>query len=162
MLLAQYNKKTQKHINMKSFLKRLILVTCCILAVTTVLTLLKVQLVVPIDYCTVVYFGAVTFLAFYLVCKTLLTNPKRFTQTFMLVTFVKLFLHIGVLAGYLYFHRTEPLLAKNFLIFFAAMFVIYLIFETVEMARLVRQIAELEKKQRADKQQVEETAPEEK
>ena len=147
---------------MKSFLKRLILVTCCVLAITAVMTLLKVQLVIPIDYCTIVYFGAVTFLAFHIVCKTLITKPKHFTQTFMLVTFVKLFLHIGVLAGYLYFHRSQVLMARNFLIFFAAMFVIYLVFETVEMARLVRQIAELEKQQREEKQKVTENTSDEK
>jgi len=123
---------------MKQFLKHLILLMACIAAITAVLVLAKFKYILPINFVVIVYFSAICFIAQYLLFRTLAKNPKRFPQVFMLVEFAKLFLHIIVLAGYIYAHRTEPFVVKSFLVYFAALFVIYLIFGTWKMYRIAR------------------------
>lgn len=110
----------------------------CIAAITAVLVLAKFKYILPINFVVIVYFSAICFIAQYLLFRTLAKNPKRFPQVFMLVEFAKLFLHIIVLAGYIYAHRTEPFVVKSFLVYFAALFVIYLIFGTWKMYRIAR------------------------
>lgn len=123
---------------MKTFLKHLILLMAVVSAITAILVLAKFKYILPIDFVVIVYFSAICFIAQYLLFRTLAKNPKRFLQVFMLVEFAKLFLHIIVLAGYLYAHHSEPPVAKAFLVFFAAMFLIYLVFGTLEMHLIAR------------------------
>ena len=107
-------------------------------AITAILVLAKFKYILPIDFVVIVYFSAICFIAQYLLFRTLAKNPKRFPQVFMLVEFAKLFLHIIVLAGFLYAHRSEHPVAMAFLVFFVAMFLIYLVFGTLEMHLIAR------------------------
>lgn len=124
---------------MRQFLKHLILLMAAVTAITAVLVLAGVKYVIPIDFCTIVYFSAICFISQYIVCRTLAKNPKKFPQAFMLVEFGKILLHIVVLAGYIWAHQGSPADARAFLVFFAAMFMIYLVFGTLEMHRLTKQ-----------------------
>lgn len=123
---------------MKVFLKHLILLMACIMGITAVLLLFGVAFVYPIFLCVVVYFSAVCYISQHIMNRTLAKKPNKFPQAFMLVEFGKIFLHIVVLAGYVYAHNGDPASAKAFLVFFAAMFLIYLVFGTLELHRLAR------------------------
>ena len=125
---------------MKDFLKHLILLMACLTAVVAVLVLLKVKYVLPIDFALVVYFSAIAYISQHIICRTLAKNPKKFPQSFMLVEFGKLFLHIVVLAASIYFYssRHDGLSAKSFLVCFAVLFLVYLVFGTWEMYRIAK------------------------
>ncbi len=108
----------------------------CIMGITAALLLFKVPFVYSIFLCVVVYFSAVCYISQHIMSRTLAKKPNKFPQAFMLVEFGKIFLHIVVLAGFVYAHKNDPSSAKAFLVFFAAMFLIYLVFGTLELHRL--------------------------
>ena len=107
-------------------------------AIVAVMILAGMQYAQPIYFALIVYFSAICYISQYLVCRTLAKNPKKFPQTFMLVEFGKLFLHIFVLALYILAHRGAPADAKAFLVCFAVLFAIYLAFGTWQMHRIAR------------------------
>ena len=76
----------------------------CLTAIVAVLVLIKVKYVLPIDFALVIYFSAIAYISQHIICRTLAKNPKKFPQSFMLVEFGKLFLHIIVLAASIYFY----------------------------------------------------------
>ncbi len=120
---------------MKTFFKHLLFISVCITAITALLALTKSTWFLPIFFGIIVYFTTITYLTYRCIHKVFEKNAKRFPQVFMLTTFCKLFLHIIVLAGYMFTHLLE---AKRFLVFFAVVYLIYTVFETISLVKLVR------------------------
>ena len=110
----------------------------CLAGIAAILVLVGMKYVLPIDFALIVYFSAISYISQYIICRTLAKNPKKFPQAFMLVEFAKLFLHIFVLAGHIIVYHDNAVSAKAFLVCFAILFLIYLVFGTVEMYRIAR------------------------
>lgn len=81
------------------------------------------------------YFGIVTGLQHWLVTKAMFKSPKAFVQQFLGTTVGVLFVHLIVLALYLFSH---PGNAKLFTIVFLVGFVVSWVFETISILLFVR------------------------
>ena len=88
-----------------------------------------------------VYFCIVTGLQHLLVSKAMMRSPKTFVQIFLGTTVGVLFIHLVVLASFLLTHASQ---GRRFLIAFCIGYVVYLVFETTALVKLV----EDEKKRR--------------
>lgn len=88
-----------------------------------------------------VYFCIVTGLQHLLVTKAMMRSPKTFVQIFLGTTVGVLFIHLVVLASFLLTHASQ---GRRFLIAFCIGYVVYLVFETTALVKLV----EGEKKRR--------------
>ena len=88
-----------------------------------------------------VYFCIVTGLQHLLVTKAMMRSPKTFVQIFLGTTVGVLFIHLVVLASFLLTHASQ---GRRFLIAFCIGYVVYLVFETTALVKLV----EDEKKRR--------------
>ena len=81
------------------------------------------------------YFGVVCAVQHWIITKAMFRSPKAFVQQFLGVTVGVLFLHLAVLAVYLF---THPAHAKTFTLAFLIGFVISWVFETVAIVMFVR------------------------
>lgn len=88
-----------------------------------------------------VYFCIVTGLQHLLVTKAMMRSPKTFVQIFLGTTVGVLFIHLVMLASFLLTHASQ---GRRFLIAFCIGYVVYLVFETTALVKLV----EDEKKRR--------------
>ena len=88
-----------------------------------------------------VYFCIITGLQHLLVTKAMMRSPKTFVQIFLGTTVGVLFIHLVVLASFLLTHASQ---GRRFLIAFCIGYVVYLVFETTALVKLV----EDEKKRR--------------
>jgi len=91
------------------------------------------------------YFGIISGVQHWLVCRSLYKSPRAFIQIFLGSVVGVLLLHIIVLAAYIFTHVKE---AKMFLVAFIVCYVVYLVFETAALVRFVQS----EKKRREAEQ----------
>lgn len=80
------------------------------------------------------YFGLVTGVQHFLVTKSMNRSPKTFVQVFLGSVVGVLFLHLAILAVYLFTHTAQ---ARLFTIAFGIGYAISLVFETVALVRFV-------------------------
>ena len=80
------------------------------------------------------YFGIVTGLQHWIVTKAMHRSPRTFVQLFLATVVGMLFLHIVVLAVYLF---THPAHAHIFTVAFLVGYVVSLVFETAALVRFV-------------------------
>lgn len=80
------------------------------------------------------YFAVITGIQHYIVVKSMYQSPKRFIQVFLAVTVATLFIHLLVLACYLFTHTHQ---AMSFTIAFGIGFAAMLVFETVSLVLLI-------------------------
>ena len=80
------------------------------------------------------YFGVVTGVQHWIVCRAMYKSPKAFVQIFLGSVVAMLFLHLIVLAAYLF---THPHSAKAFTVAFCVGYVVCLVFETVALVQFV-------------------------
>lgn len=80
------------------------------------------------------YFGVVTGLQHWIVTKAMHRSPRTFVQLFLATVVGMLFLHIVVLAVYLFTHPTH---AHTFTVAFLVGYVVSLVFETTALVRFV-------------------------
>src|SRR5574344_68483 len=83
----------------------------------------------------VLYFSIVTGLQYYATVKSVMKDPRIFIRNFLGLTVGMLFLHLIVLCIYMFTHLSS---AKLFTIAFCVLFVVYLLFETVELSMFVK------------------------
>ncbi len=81
------------------------------------------------------YFGAICIVQHCIVTKALYRSPKAFVQQFLGTTVGVLFVHLAVLAIYLFSHPSH---AKTFTLAFLVGFVISWIFETAATVVFIR------------------------
>ncbi len=82
------------------------------------------------------YFGIVTGLQHWIVTKAMHRSPRTFVQLFLATVVGLLFLHIVVLAVYLF---THPAHAHTFTVAFLVGYVVSLVFETAALVRFVNE-----------------------
>ena len=116
-----------------------------LLSVTLALTLVcfGVRYAAPDRYMAVLpllplYFGIVAFVQHLLVTKAMRQSPRRFVQIFLATTVGTLFLHMVVIASYVFTHLQQ---AHTFTLAFGIGFAVYLVFETVALYLLVKRAA---------------------
>lgn len=81
------------------------------------------------------YFGVICLLQHWIVTKALYRSPKAFVQQFLGTTVGVLFVHMAVLAVYLFTHPTH---AKPFTLAFLVGFVVSWVFETAATIKFIR------------------------
>ncbi len=89
-----------------------------------------------------IYFAVVTGLQHYVVVKSMKKSPRQFVQFFLGATVAVLFIHLVVLASYLFTHVSQ---AKNFTLAFCIGFATMLIFETIALVLFVKRSRDSEK-----------------
>lgn len=80
------------------------------------------------------YFGAVCGLQHWIVTRAMNRSPKTFIQVFLGSVVAVLFIHIAVLAFYLFSHPSH---AKLFTLAFSIGYAVSLVFETAALVRFV-------------------------
>ena len=92
----------------------------------------KFQLVMPF---IPLYFAIVTGLEHWAVVKSMQKSAQIFVKNFFLVTVGVLFVHLMVMAVWMFTHAPQ---AKGFAIAFCVCYVVHLVFETAALALLMR------------------------
>ena len=113
-----------------------------LVAFALVLTLaaFAVQWLAPACFLTVMpllalYFAVVLGVQHYIVLKSMKKSPRQFVQFFLGSTVAVLFIHLVVLASYLFTHTDQ---AKSFTLAFCIGFASMLVFETVALILFVK------------------------
>lgn len=81
------------------------------------------------------YFAVITGLQHYAINKSFYKDPRTFVKNFMGLTVGSLFLHLVLLCIWAFTHIPT---AKAFILCFAICYVVYLAFETIALALLIR------------------------
>ena len=89
------------------------------------------------------YFALITGVQHWVVVKSMKKSPRQFVQYFLGATVAVLFIHLVVLASYLFTHTDQ---AKSFTLAFCIGFATMLVFETVALVLFVNR----EKKKRQE------------
>ena len=81
------------------------------------------------------YFALITGVQHWVVVKSMKKSPRQFVQYFLGATVAVLFIHLVVLASYLFTHTDQ---AKSFTLAFCIGFATMLVFETVALILFVK------------------------
>ena len=81
-----------------------------------------------------VYFALITGVQHWVVVKSMKKSPRQFVQYFLGATVAVLFIHLVVLASYLFTHTDQ---AKSFTLAFSIGFATMLVFETIALILFV-------------------------
>ena len=90
---------------MKEFIKRLMLITAVVLAVTSLMALFASQYFTSKCFLIALYFVLSTALVCGYVHKLVQKNPRVFSSMFLLITFGQMFVHIVVLFLFLLINK---------------------------------------------------------
>lgn len=123
---------------MKDFIKRLMLITAVVLAVTSLMALFASQYFTSKCFLIALYFVLSTALVCGYVHKLVQKNPRVFSSMFLLITFGQMFVHIVVLFLFLLINKDMGTY-KTVLIYYLSMYLIYTIFGVLSMMRMVKQ-----------------------
>ncbi len=123
---------------MKEFIKRLMLLTAVVLAVTSLMALFASQYFTSKCFLIALYFVLSTALVCGYVHKLVQKNPRVFSSMFLLITFGQMFVHIVVLFLFLLINK-DMATYKTVLIYYLSMYLIYTIFGVLSMMRMVKQ-----------------------
>lgn len=126
---------------MKEFIKRLMLITAVVLAVTSLMALFASQYFTSKCFLIALYFVLSTALVCGYVHKLVQKNPRVFSSMFLLITFGQMFVHIVVLFLFLLINK-DMATYKTVLIYYLSMYLIYTIFGVLSMMRMVKQANE--------------------
>ena len=119
---------------MKRYLISLLTVTLALVLSSFVVMWTMPQHYLPVMPLLALYFGVVCGLQHWLVTRAMYRSPKTFIQMFLGSVIGVLFIHIAVLAIYLF---THPSHARLFTIAFSIGYAVSLVFETVALVRFV-------------------------
>jgi len=78
------------------------------------------------------FFIAVTLLSYHVLLHSMGKKYLKFTNTYLLTTFIKLLLYIVVMIGYVFINRSD---AIPFMLWFFVLYLCYTLFEVVELVR---------------------------
>lgn len=123
---------------MKEFIKRLMLITAVVLAVTSLMALFASQYFTSKCFLIALYFVLSTALVCGYVHKLVQKNPRVFSSMFLLITFGQMFVHIVMLFLFLLINK-DMATYKTVLIYYLSMYLIYTIFGVLSMMRMVKQ-----------------------
>ena len=128
---------------MKRYLVSLLAVTLAMVLAAFIVLWTAPQCFLPAMPLLALYFGVVCGVQHWIVTKAMYRSPKTFVQVFLGSVVAVLFLHIVVLAAYLF---THPQHARLFTLAFCIGYAVSLIFETAALVRFVQN----ERKSRKD------------
>ena len=120
---------------MKKYYVKLVVLTLVLVLVAFCLLWFKPQYFLVAMPLAVLYFSVVTGLQHYVIVSSAMKDPRTFVKNFLGITVGVLFLHLIVLAIYMFTHLAT---AKLFVIAFSILYVVYLAFETIELSAFVR------------------------
>lgn len=130
---------------MKKYLLALLTLTLLVTLASVAVMWLWPEKFLPVMPLLALYFCVVTGVQHFLVTKSMNRSPKTFVQVFLGSVVGVLFLHLVMLAAYLFTHTAQ---ARLFTIAFGVGYAISLVFETVALVRFVNR----EKLRRLQKQ----------
>ena len=130
---------------MKRYFISLIIVTLAMTLVAFGVMWFAPERYLPAMPLLALYFGIVSGVQHWMVCRAMYKSPRAFIQIFLGSVVGVLLLHIIVLAVYLFTHLSE---ARQFTLAFCVCYVVYLVFETIALVRFVQS----EKKHRETKE----------
>ncbi|MBQ8703903.1 MAG: hypothetical protein IJ524_05970 [Bacteroidales bacterium] len=119
---------------MKRYLISLLALTLALVLASFVVMWTMPQYYLPVMPLLALYFGVVCGLQHWIVTRAMYRSPKTFIQMFLGSVIGVLFIHIAVLAVYLF---THPSHARLFTIAFSIGYAVSLVFETVALVRFV-------------------------
>lgn len=119
---------------MKRYLISLLAVTLALVLASFIVMWTSPQHFLPVMPLLALYFCVVCGLQHWLVTRAMYRSPKTFIQMFLGTVIGVLFIHIAVLAIYLF---THPSHARLFTIAFSIGYAASLVFETVALVRFV-------------------------
>ena len=119
---------------MKRYLVSLLAITLALVLAAFVVLWTAPQHFLTVMPLLALYFGIVCGLQHWIVTHAMSRSPRTFIQMFLGSVVAVLFLHIVVLAAYLF---THPSHARLFTLAFCVGYVVTLVFETVALVRFV-------------------------
>ena len=119
---------------MRRYFVSLILVTLLMALASFILLWTKPEFFIIAMPLLALYFGVVTGVQHFLVVKSLYKSPRTFVKTFMASTIGVLFIHLAIVAIYLF---TNPQNGKPFLWAFCIGYLVCLVFETTALVQLI-------------------------
>ena len=119
---------------MKRYLISLLVVTLALVLACFVVMWTMPQYYLPVMPLLALYFGVLCGLQHWLVTRAMYRSPKTFIQMFLGSVIGVLFIHIAVLAIYLF---THPSHAYLFTVAFCIGYAVSLVFETVALVRFI-------------------------
>lgn len=122
---------------MKKYFVSLLSLSLLLVVISFVVLWTAPAFFLPVMPLMVLYFAVVTGFMHFTVVKAAYKDPRTFIKTFMGFTVGTLFLHLIVLAAYMFTHLEQ---AKRFVLCFCICYVIYLVFETVTLAITVKHL----------------------
>lgn len=121
----------------KIFLKRLLVLSIVLLAVSVAINFLgNVLFVSKTTPFLILFFFIITAIVHMLLVKLTDQRPGKFISGFMLTTTLKLFLYVIILIAYAFSNRTN---AVPFIITFFCLYLLYTIFEVVHILPILKQ-----------------------
>lgn len=119
---------------MKRYYISLVAITLALTLVSFLIMWFAPQSYLPVMPLLALYFGVVTGVQHWVVCRAMYKSPRAFVQIFLGSIVAVLLLHIVVLIIYLLSHVAQ---AKLFGIAFCIGYVVFLVFETVSLVLFV-------------------------
>ena len=116
----------------RSFLRQNIILTIVLGIITAILMILKVSGISPALPFIIIFHAVLTFLSFLLIVKKTESAPKKFVSVYLGNTTFKLIIFMAILFIYALTNIHE---AVNFIISFFIIYVIYTIFEVINLVR---------------------------
>ncbi|MDL2315374.1 hypothetical protein LJC16_03860 [Bacteroidales bacterium OttesenSCG-928-C19] len=120
----------------KSYFKKLSIFSAVIFVLTILWGFISPNSYLQIFPVVVIYFFGITAVEHFLfVRKSTKGDSKDFIKTNMMTSFGKFFIHLCVITIYAFSFKEN---AKKFLIFFAVMYIVYLMYDTYMKMRLAK------------------------
>lgn len=119
------------------FLIRILILSIIIIGVHTLIINFHWGVTVSVFPFMVVLFLVVSYVSHYFMLKTASISFRKFTNSFLLSTTVKLLLYLSIMAAYAFTNRE---IAKIFIFNFAALYFIYTPFDVIMILTQARKI----------------------
>lgn len=120
---------------MRGYLIRLTLLTLVLVLACFALLWWASNLFIVAMPLTALYFAIITAVQHHIVTRAAHKDPRVFIRTFLGSTVATLLLHLAVMSAYMF---TNTATAYRFVIAFAVCYVVYLVYETIELVRYVK------------------------
>lgn len=117
------------------FLRNLVILTALVSAIAAGIYLMFPELVSPALPFLIPFFAVIGYVSFSVLFKSSQGKFSNFTNSFMLITVVKLLVLLGMIALYLYLNKTD---AIRFVITLFILYLVYTVFEVRWLLRLNR------------------------
>lgn len=123
---------------MKRYLLALLITTLLLIIVAFSLTIFAPSMFSPILPAIVIYFSAITLLEHIFIVNSAKKSPRTFIKSFLGSTMAVLFVHIIVMATWMFTHRSDLHQLRVFIVGFCICYMAYLAYETIALVLFIR------------------------